>query len=604
MDDLANRFAGLTVDRSTSPVPGTSGRFDMLPLELVQIIFAFFIPVGTIRVLDQRHGYPDLTSHSFRSLRRTLCAICLCNKFFYAVAHRLLYRTIVIEHQYRLALLFRTLSSTKKLRSLVKTFAWNPSDLHLLYTLEDFVHKTPEVKAKMRAIEEDIAFGLHWPMTPEEDYCLQQARANDGRLPWCSESLMTAVLGMLPGLKNLYVATAGDQQADPATGIIPSVGWVYDCLYSLLAYEMGGTKFGFLQNLKVFALDDRSDASYSPHGTMLLETHFVLQACPNLRRIEYRTRMDEMTQDFNFDDGNDEFGLGPHGAFSSSVEEVIIAFGCTPMATLPRLLRDLSKLKVLRAEFRVASADWDVTDGSADVPTADETAVPGSWQNTRSALLEAKLTLKELHLTSRRDLSWRGWDRRFPSGPWPVIDTPKLGRVLPQMSALTSLTIEPISLFNISHGTTAKDAVMPRLLNLLPPSLQSLRLVDYWGVAWRTIPGHDFSRKLSDYFRPRFHWGFGTASVFWKNVMTDVLDDIATRPPLALKEIIICTPASRSVGSGLRNEQPDGGGAWLVEDPSRSLFSQFERVGITLVVENFRFMTSIPKEEWTFLEGY
>jgi hypothetical protein len=398
MEDLAITFAQLTIRRPPDRPKGTFSRFELLNEDVIRIIIANFVPRGTLRARDQRYLtsniFPDITATSVRELRKCLHALCLTSKHFYAIAHQLLYRVLIVKTQYEMALVFRTFTATTRLRSLVKTFAWVP-DRFTPPTLQDEIESFSE-ENKMFAIQRDV--GLHWPVSPADKECARQL-PQGCQLPWSSEAVFTAVLGMLTHIKILCVVSGWREFPDAAPGII-GPDWVASSLQNLLGNDRGAT-FGFLQKLEVFSMDNKRDFNSGDRGSFYLATQLVLRACPKLRRVEYMASMDEIKNDYRFSSQGLNFLLGPHHPLSNSVEEVVVAFGTSPMAELPRILRVLPNLKVLRGEYCVITADTDSTQQRAT--SVQKTNTAGSWNDTRLALLEVEDTLHELHLTTRRE---------------------------------------------------------------------------------------------------------------------------------------------------------------------------------------------------------
>ena len=142
------------------------------------------------------------------------------------------------------------------------------------------------------------------------------------------------------------------------------------------------------------------------------------------------------------------------GLVHGNVKELILRRARHPQSSLPVIGSAFPNLRRLYAQ-------WD--DGS------NETWPGSPWHTDRDickGLSRLKRTLEVLHLTTTAGSSWL--QSNFPS-----LLSPALGR----MTALKHLTTETLWLF----GKT--DPFELDIESLLPPSLVSFHLVDYWGVS-------------------------------------------------------------------------------------------------------------------------
>jgi hypothetical protein len=171
------------------------------------------------------------------------------------------------------------------------------------------------------------------------------------------------------------------------------------------------------------------------------------------------------------------------------------------------------------------------------------------------------------------------------------------------MSALTSLTIEIMSLFDFTHHQIIPPTLpIPRISVFLPPSLKTLHLVDYWGVGWKRLYSRTAEWKnMVHYQKPSVHCGLKIGSTFWRSIVTDMIEQITDNPAVALRELRFSSPDHQLISSHLGGERVpevlDG------EDPPDFLFYRSQQVGLKLIVQDVEAFTSIPKKEWTCLEG-
>jgi hypothetical protein len=306
--------------------------------------------------------------------------------------------------------------------------------------------------------------GNDWPPASAEDVFIVRRLNLDPNNPrtFRAFQILGAILGMASQLKALFTLLGSVSDGVLQRGWIPqcpellSIGrllapetWMYGRYESANIVDLPPISLHILQSLRTITLEphyEKNTQIYYP--TSVLE--LITRSCPYLERIEIKGINHWRLM---FSDNTRSEELKP-GLVNGNAKELILRRAWHPQSSLPVIGSVFPNLRQLYAE-------WD--DGSNDT-------WPGRhWPTDRDickGLSRLEQTLEVLHLTTTPGSSWQR--SNFPS-----LLSPALGR----MKASNHLTTETLWLF----GKTSPSAL--DIESLLPPSLVSLHLVDYWGVS-------------------------------------------------------------------------------------------------------------------------
>lgn len=598
----------------THPGLAPNGRrhLETLPTEILTLIFSKLLPQGSLRPRMTLGLHPEtcITTAEIRDSRNQLTALCETGPICYKIAHELLYRILIIENKYELVLLFRTFVEKPHLRERVRTFAWRPTTGRLYL---DFAEERSMMSERRKGLLDRIFQGVRadsWPTTETEQIPIMSITSTDNEFEmgaWTYDDLPATILAMMPRIKSLYIRT-GVQKDEKDGEEYMSSDWFSNSFWALLQRDppknpvLGRP----LQSLRTFSIENRVDnvPEWKVRFSIDSMLSLVLQRCPILLRIE------QLRDDTNAYPPTDPyvFHYGAPKTLCETLEEVVTVLGTRPSAELPRLIRSLPKLRVLRGEYHLNSLDRYSARTAEKSEMVKKTEGLGVWKATRNALNEAKDSLQELHLTTRPRTHWLGWHPFIKEPGEEKIETPWLGEVLPKMRKLTSLTIEPMWLFNFNFELETARPIDRKqftdILPLLPPNLEELTLIDYWGVGLRLgAPELETYSQFREYVRRNTPWKY------WRRVLKNLFKGINDDPSKKskLKKITIgsfCYPLIAGIVNGHRLRADSLDLNALSRVLNDSLGAKFAMMGIELVYRNSTVETQIPKGDWAYIRDH
>ncbi|KAE9372621.1 hypothetical protein N431DRAFT_439698 [Stipitochalara longipes BDJ] len=452
---------------STCLFPASANHL-LLPQELLLRIIDYLLPTGRVTTLESWADTPQL-NRSLVESRAVLCNICHVSRQFNAIATSFLYKVVVLKNRRELLCFFRTLLSARHLRPLVSSFAWVGTLSGLGTRLQQ---GEPTKDEEMERVISQCWSGIDWPPASAEDVFIVRRLNLDPTNPrtFRAFQILGAILGMVSQLKSLFTLLGSVSDGVIQRGQLPecpellSIGrllapetWMYGSYESANIVDPPPISLHILQSLQTITLEPHSERNtqiYYPTPVLELISRF----CPCLERIEIKG-INHWRIMFP-----DDTGLKPE-LVNGNAKELILRRAWHPQGSIPVIGSVFPNLRRLYAE-------WD--DGSSDT-------LPGfQWPTDRDickGLSKMKQTLEVLHLTTTPGSSWQR--SNFPS-----LLSPALGR----MTALKHLTTETLWLFG-KINPSALD-----IESLLPSSLVSLHLVDYWGVS----EGKEFYLDFSD----------------------------------------------------------------------------------------------------------
>lgn len=279
---------------------------------------------------------------------------------------------------------------------------------------------------------------------------------------------------------------------------------VHEALARLRAWQPPekDTQRRFLANLQTIAVYhvQNNDAwtLHYPGGPV----DSLLRLCPRIQRVEHMARVAPNFQSHLFPP------LAPPDAPQNELKEVVTIFGTRPTLDLPNIVRASPQIELLHCQYAVRTMNQ--LQFNVEDPLAE-----GLWAPMREALAAAGKTLRDLVITTAPGERWACWGRR-------IRVFPKLATVLPRLGVLEKLRAEGVWLFDAED-----DNQLSGFGQLLPSSITSLSLVDFWGE----INGPP--AQPSDFYT------FGAS---WYRILDGVLHEVEQRRLCNLKEIILETP--------------------------------------------------------------
>ncbi|KAL1855822.1 hypothetical protein VTK73DRAFT_8456 [Phialemonium thermophilum] len=523
-------------------------RLQALPVELIFQILGHLRPTGPATTSFSSASRPEV-SHVYVESRSTLVSVGQTSKLLHQLGTRHLYRTVLLRDHKQLLYFFRTLAIRPDLRQLVRSLVWAG------ILSEDRVHaqRTRFLEAEMQAIavgswDKDINWPLGGPNN-EDDAHLASLMGIQGAESVEGWRLLGAVLGMTLRLKGLFllhsyvfsssVARCPEHdavctllsQSDQSRGAIEPVNApVKDNPTAPHSNGGGGSsrRRFFLQELELLVIEPH-EAPFAEMFSTTLTMQRLMRNSPVLLRIE--------TKGSTAPKAPREVGEGARWggtAVSRSVREVLHLRCALPPADVVEFPTAFPNLSSFEAEYNEI--------------------VPPLHQRQRrghpvvGSLLGVANTLETLTVTSR---SRGGW-----GNPPPLLGS------LGGMRALKNLTAELGWLFGTRFPSLTQRNT--GLLADLPPSLETLHLIDYWGLP-DPPPASGWPRLR-----------------FLDDVCTTLYAGCCSTKLAGLRDITISSPIFRSDGtvksSSRKNAEVD-----VVEDPLISLenfYSLFATVGV------------------------
>ncbi|KAI9163900.1 Pth11-like integral membrane protein [Paramyrothecium foliicola] len=380
--------------------------------------------------------------------RVALANLCRVSSLFRSLATSYLYRNILLETLEQLASFFYSITSNDANRLLVQTFAWyNKYRLGSVLYRNVTVRPTDSMDKKVTA----------WPRSStDKNISRMMGLANTGTAPgW---RILGALLGMLPEVRVLSYALR--------TSKIVGSRSSYQCPEeeALMTLLGGSASRIFLQNLQTVILGPGRRQSRKWVRAYLFNSLVSLlhNSSSSLRHIEVSHLARQQSQDPAHRGGVEivqshlkAFSLLDVSFPSNTVEWAVSAF-----PTLTQLVIECKQ-------------DSRYGPGLPHLPLSDFRAFKD--------LHRLSATLETLSLTSVRHRTWVNRKRYDNSRRGPTRVTFRIPPLLPdlrQMACLKYLTTESIWIFGINDRV-----VDPCLVKFLPASLESLRLLDFWGVS-------------------------------------------------------------------------------------------------------------------------
>ncbi|KAI0975378.1 hypothetical protein F4678DRAFT_420125 [Xylaria arbuscula] len=422
------------------------GSASWMSTELWLLIFDYFIPSGAPTTMAIQASKVELRPHVLE-YRRTLWAACQVSRRVGACARIYLYQAILINSCKELLYFFRTLRTVPELRALVQSFSWAGT----LSQPDEDETETAELMASLVAVFASLPF----PRT-EEDALLHQFLDADNIAAFRVWRLLAVVLAIIPKLTTLFLALgrvmAGvtyesdliEEFGGGGTAEQRLLHWrqrSYEFLaIGALVRDPVLTSIGYplLPDLQVLILDHTSN---SPPMLQSIKSNFVLddlkELCPKLRYIQ--------TKNYIYPSYSGET------VCSTSMKTLVARQQLYALSSLPEFQAAYPNLTSLRIEV-------------SGCERIDDCFYPFK------AL--AKLQhLQYLSITTSHNLPWTNSNPHL-----------HLSYYLRRMGSLQHLRVDfiwlaardnPSQLFHIGF--------------LLPPSIQTLHLLDYWARNSRPV---------------------------------------------------------------------------------------------------------------------
>ncbi|KAI3321442.1 hypothetical protein HD806DRAFT_153214 [Xylariaceae sp. AK1471] len=414
---------------------------DSLSSELWLEILRHFVPSGAPTTMAIQSSKVELRPHVLE-YRRTLWAACLVSRQVGACARNYLYQAILINDCKELLYVFRTLCTVPELRALVRSFSWTG-------TLPQSDSDETECVDLMPSLVTVSASLL--PLT-KEDAVLHQFLDVDNLTAFRAWRLLSVVLAIIPKLTTLFLALGRlmpgpifqQHLIDTALGgggtaeqrerlfLINQNAYEFFAIRALVTDPIL-TSIGYplLPELQVLILDhisDKPNSFYAFNSGLVID--FLGELCPQLRYIQTKDSMDP-----------------PHPrepVRSTSMRSLLVR----------RQLHTLSRLPDIQAAY----------------PNLTSLRIVACEYNHNQSLIDplaalAKLQhLQYLSITTPHDLAWLDEDPHLT-----------MSHFLRRMKSLQHLRVDFIWL-----AARNSPSQLFHIASLLPPSIRSLHLLDYW----------------------------------------------------------------------------------------------------------------------------
>ncbi|KAI1811412.1 hypothetical protein GGS20DRAFT_110553 [Poronia punctata] len=474
----------------------------MSPELWIQILH-HFVPSGAPTTAPVQPSKAQVRPHVLE-WRRTLWGACQVSRAISSSATSCLYRAVLINDCEELLYFYRTLRSVPRLRRLVRSFSWAgtlpPSDA-LDYSL--CVQLMPSLPAVFTSIPAPVT---------EEDTFYHQFLHDDNLGAFRIWKLFGVVLAMMPRVTTLFLVLG-----DPRLGTREQE--------LLIDYELDGR--GTAEQIKcllevsqqpceVRAIREAISSISPAIGRRLLPDLQVLildhignnltsldafrddvvvcdlhQHCPQLRYIQSKASI--FPRSYR--------KIEP----STSMRSLTMRKQLYPVSCIARLHEIYPNLTSLRMVIRNGSDD-------------PHLALPASFEP-----LTKLRHLQYLSMTTPHHLGW--------SAPR---STPTMLHFLRQMESLQHLRIDLIWL-----ATRSEPAQLVFLASFLPPCLETLHLIDYWGT---TMTGG----RSTGYFE---YSDLILSNVFLRTILASLARGCVSVGLTSLKEVKISSDRSYPPGS-------------------------------------------------------
>ncbi|RYC55297.1 hypothetical protein CHU98_g10907 [Xylaria longipes] len=504
------------------------GSVSQMSPELWLEILGYFVPSGAPTTLAIQSSKVELRPHVLE-YRRTLWAACQVSHQVGACARIRLYQAILIDNCKELLFVFRTLRTFPELRAIVRSFSWTGTLPQSDEDETEFVDLMPSLVA--------VFASLPAPVT-EEDALLHKFLDADNLAEFRAWRLLGVVLAIIPNLTTLFLSLGrlmpgplyrqylidtelgGGGTAERRESLFRLRQKAYEFLaIGALVTDPVLTSIGYplLPELQVLTLDFISN---HPNLFPSERSSFVIddlkELCPQLRYIQTKDSIQP--------------SCPGEPVRSTSMRNLLIMkqrFILSHLRHIQTAYPNLTSLRIMVSRFN--GHDGTLVDPFQPL---------------------AKLQhLQYLSITTPHDLSW--FDSDYPQLP--------MSQSLRRMESLQHLRIDfmwlaprndPSRLFHIS--------------SLLPRSIQSLHLLDYWAISMTSTRRDrypDFADNMS-------------AAEFLRLVLENLLQSYSSAGLTSLREVKLSSreyAKERSRWTGARRSL-------------NNLIWQFSQAGISLAV--------------------
>ncbi|KAI8627675.1 hypothetical protein F5Y19DRAFT_161735 [Xylariaceae sp. FL1651] len=498
-----------------------------LSTELWLGILRHLVPFGAPTTVAIQSSKVELRPHVIE-YRRSLWAACQMSRRVGACAKIYLYQAILIKNCKELLYLFRTLRTVPELRALVRSFSWTGTFPQSDADETECVDLMPSLVAVFASLS---------PVT-EEDTLLHQYLEADNLAAFRFWRLLSVVLAIIPKITTLFLALGRlmpgprlQQRLMASRNAERYTAEDRERIFSFnqRAYEFRAinalvrdpilTSIGYpiLPELQILIVDHISNLPFLHSFNIEYVIEGLKELCPQLRYIQ--------TKDGIFS----PYSVSPYrnAVRSTSMRNLLVRKQLCKLSTF----RDIQAAYPNLTSLRIVVFDYD--DG-----------------DTHTCPFEALAKLKHLQylsIATPHDLSWRELH--------PVLS---MSRFLRGIETLQHLRIDFIWL-----AARNNPSELFHIASLLPPSIQSLHLLDYWGV---TMTGCG-NRERHPVFPDN-----KSALEFLRLVLENLLKTYSLMGLRSLREVKL---SSREYGK------------YLWSGSRRSLYKlvwQFSQAGIRLIV--------------------
>lgn len=501
------------------------GSVPRLSAELWLEIFGHLALSGAPTTTAVQRDVVELQPHVLED-RRTLWVACQVSRQVGACARIQLYRSVLITNCTELLYFFRTLRTVPELRTLVQTFSWTgivSTSAAIGAECVDLMPSLVTVFASMR------------PPVTEEDALLHRFLKIDNFTYFRAWRLLSAVLISIPRLTTLFLAPS-EFRHEPEqfqrlrdivlareallplmlalSTVLMKKGFEFTVLKSLVEDpNLASIRHPPLPSLQVLILDHvRSTPPLFQDFTNPPIVKDLEELCPQLRYIQTKHSVSSARGFPRSTSMRDLVLRQRHNSFIG-------------VPTIQRAFPSLNSLRILVTQYSTDNAKAGLFEGLDMLPK-----------------------LQYLSITTPHDLSW-----------WAPEANLTISHSLRQMKCLHHLRVDLIHL-----TTRANAGQLLHLASLLPPSIQSLHLLDYWGISME---------DLHWMWRPAFPDN-QSAVEFMRLVLKNLLQSHSSMGLTSLREVKLSSneyDENRSDYTGARQSLDD-------------LMGQFSQAGIRLTL--------------------
>ncbi|KAI1824554.1 hypothetical protein F4861DRAFT_548562 [Xylaria intraflava] len=419
------------------------GSISRMSPELWLEILDYFVPSDAPTTVPIQSSKVELRPHVLE-YRRTLWDACLVSRHLGASARIRLYEAILINNCKELLYLFRTLRTVPELRTLVRSFSWTGTFPQSDEDDTECVDLMPCLVAVFTSLP---------PPVTEEDALLHEFLQAGNLTAFRAWRLLSVVLAIIPRVTTLFLALGrlmpGPRHQQWLIDVELGGGGTPEEREDLFrfrqtAYESEATRallwdpllksigYPLLPELRVLILDHISNSAPTfPAFDIGDIINHITKLCPRLRYIQTKDCI--------------SLSFYNYPTRSASMKSLLVRKQLQLLSTLPLFQEYYPNLTSLR--LVAAKAHGENIDAFAALPKLRH--------------------LQYLSLTNPHHLTW--------FNPHELLT---MSRYLRGMESLQHLRIDFIFLVPKSD-----PGLLLRLASLLPPSIRSLHLLDYWGIS-------------------------------------------------------------------------------------------------------------------------